>query len=127
MTKGLPYGIFMKHEFQKMVEFGQLDRLKEKWKIRKPDCKAMVNTGNSLSLEKSAKLFLIILGGSFLAFLLSILEKLFQLRDHSKAKKIIDPLPFKKFKMLLTELQDAPERIFIQENKETLHSILEEL
>ena len=127
MTKGLPYGIFMKHEFQKMVEFGQLDRLKEKWKIRKPDCKAMVNTGNSLSLEKSAKLFLIILGGSFLAFLLSILEKLFQLRDYSKAKKIIDPLSFKKFKILLTELHDAPERIFILENKEALHSILQEL
>ena len=126
MTKGLPYGIFMKHEFQKMVEFGQLDRLKEKWKIRKPDCKAMINTVNSLSLEKSAKLFLIILGGSFLAFLLSILEKLFQFKNHSKAKQI-DLLPFGRFKMLLTELQDAPERIFIQENKETLHSILEEL
>ena len=126
MTKGLPYGIFMKHEIQKMLEFGQLDRMKEKWKFRKPDCKAMIKTGNSLSLEKSATLFLIILSGSFLAFLLSILEKLFQLKNHPKAKQI-DLLPFRKFKMLLSELQDFPERIFIPENKEILHSILQEL
>ena len=85
---------------QKMLEFGQLDRLKEKWKFRKPDCKAMIKTGNSLSLEKSATLFLIILSGSFLALLLSILEKLFQLKTRSKVKRI-DPLPIRRLKILL--------------------------
>ena len=126
MTKGLPYGIFMKNEIQKMLEFGQMDKLKEKWKFRKPDCKPMIKTGKSLSLEKSATLFLIILCGSFLALLLSILEKLFQLKNRSKAKRI-DPLPIRRLKMLLRGIRDVPERFFIPENMKKMDAILQEL
>ena len=78
MTKGLPYGIFMKRTIQDIIANGELQRIKMKWKTKAQDCKS-TKGGKPLSLEKSISLFILIFLGSILALVLFILELIFKL------------------------------------------------
>ena len=80
MTKGLPYGIFMKRTIQDIIGNGELQRIKMKWKTKSLDCKSATSTGGKpLSFEKSISLFILIFVGTILALVLFILELIFKL------------------------------------------------
>ena len=67
-TKGLPYGLFMKHAMFDMTQRGQLHRIITKWeKLTQRDCKPLYRKGNPLSIEKLCSLFFIPCFGILLA------------------------------------------------------------
>ena len=74
ITKGLPYGIFMKHVIYDITEKGQLFQMNKHWKTMKPDCTPLINTGKPLSMEKLSTAFIIILSGIALALVSLLLE-----------------------------------------------------
>ena len=74
ITKGLPYGIFMKHVIYDITEKGHLFQMKKHWKTMKPDCTPLINTGKPLSMEKLSTAFIIILSGIALALVSLLLE-----------------------------------------------------
>ena len=77
ITKGLPYGIFMKQIISEIMENGQLDKLIKKWTLPKPDCRPIQKEGKPLSLEKMISLFIISMIGIFIAIITMITEKIF--------------------------------------------------
>ena len=77
ITKGLPYGIFMKQIIFEMKQNGQLNRLIKKWTVPKPDCRPLHKEGKPLSLEKMISLFIISMIGIFIAIIILIIEKIF--------------------------------------------------
>ena len=77
ITKGLPFGIFMKQIIFEMTLNGQMNRLIKKWKMPKPDCKPIHREGEPLSLEKMISLFIISMMGIFIAITIIIIEKIF--------------------------------------------------
>ena len=64
LTKGLPYFEFMRHVIYDITVRGQLDQMKSKWKIKKPNCAPLKNTGKPLSLKKLSSIFIFIQCGS---------------------------------------------------------------
>ena len=74
ITKGLPYGIFMKHVIYDITEKGHLFQMKKHWKTMKPDCTPLINTGKPLSMEKLSTAFIITLSGIALALVSLLLE-----------------------------------------------------
>ena len=76
ITKGLPYGIFMKQIIFEITENGQLNILLKKWTVPKPDCRPINNEGKPLSLEKMISLFIISMMGIFIAIIIIIIEKI---------------------------------------------------
>ena len=105
-TKGLPYGLFMKHVIFDMTQKGQLHRINTKWdKLTQRDCKPLVRKGNPLSIEKLSSLFFIPLFGFLLAILSLLLEyvlSFFQKKDIVPENELI----FDRAKTLLTEIRD---------------------
>ena len=77
ITKGMPYGIFMKQIIIDMTVNGQLNRLIRKWTLPKPDCRPIYEEGTALSLEKMISLFIISMIGIFIAIITMITEKIF--------------------------------------------------
>ena len=76
MTKGLPYGIFMKHVIFQMRETGQLNKLQKKWSVPEPNCSPLHKEGKPLSLEKMISLFILSIIGIFIGLIIFIIEKL---------------------------------------------------
>ena len=74
ITKGLPYGIFMKQVIFEMNENGQLNKLLRKWTIPKPDCGPIHKEGIPISLEKIISLIIISMIGILLAIIIIIIE-----------------------------------------------------
>ena len=105
-TKGLPYGLFMKHVIFDMTQKGQLHRINTKWdKLTQRDCKPLVRKGNPLSIEKLSSLFFIPSFGFLLAILSLLLEyvlSFFQKKDIVPENELI----LDKAKMVLTEIRD---------------------
>ena len=77
ITKGLPYGIFMKHIIFEIMENGQLNKLLKKWAVPKPDCRPLHKEGKPLSLEKMISLFIISMIGMFVGIIIIIIENIF--------------------------------------------------
>ena len=82
ITKGLPYGIFMKQIIFEITENGQLNKLLKKWTMPKPNCKPIHKEGKPLSLEKMISLFIISMIGIFIAIIILIIEKIFHAYKH---------------------------------------------
>ena len=85
ITKGLPYGIFMKQIIFEIAEYGQLNKLLKKWAIPKPDCGPIHKEGTPISVEKIISLLIISMIGIFIAINILIIEKIFHAyksRDH---------------------------------------------
>ena len=105
-TKGLPYGLFMKHVILDMTQKGQLHRINTKWdKLTQRDCKPLVQKGKPLSIEKLSSLFFIPLFGFLLTILSLLLEyvlSFFQKKDIVPENELI----LDKAKIVLTEIRD---------------------
>ena len=82
ITKGLPYGIFMKQIIFEITENGQLNKLLKKWTVPSPDCRPIHKEGKPLSLEKMISLFIISMIGIFIAIIILIIEKKFHAYKH---------------------------------------------
>ena len=96
ITKGLPYGIFMKHIIVEMTENGQMNKIVKKWTMPKADCNPIQEEGSSLSLEKLISLFIISMIGIFFAIILLIIEKIFHAykpRNHVSVKNQRSKIP----------------------------------
>ena len=76
ITKGLPYGLFMKQIIIEIIDDGQLDKLQNKWKALPPICDSSQN-GKSLGWEKLISIFIITLIGIFNAIMILFIEKIF--------------------------------------------------
>ena len=76
ITKGLPYGIFMKQVIFEMKENGQLNKLLSKWAIPKLDCGPIQNEGIPISLKKIISLLIISMIGILLAIIIIIIENI---------------------------------------------------
>ena len=79
LTKGLPYGTFMKHVIYDITEKGQLYQMKKKWENEKPDCIPLKNTGRPLTMQKMSMAFVLIISGIVLALLSLLFEITFSL------------------------------------------------
>ena len=96
ITKGLPYGIFMKQIIFEIIENGQLNKLLKKWTMPKPNCKPIHKEGKPLSLEKMISLFIISMIGIFIAINILIIEKIFHAykpRNHVSVKNQRSKIP----------------------------------
>ena len=91
ITKGLPYGIFMKQVIFEMKENGQLNKLLTKWAIPKPDCGPIHKEGIPISLEKIISLLIISMIGIIFAIIIIIIENiiycLYKPRKHVSIKE----------------------------------------
>ena len=122
MTKGLPYGIFMKRTIQDIIGNGELQRIKMKWKTKSLDCKSATSTGGKpLSFEKSISLFILIFVGTILALVLFILEIIFK---NYKSNNFMKPaeieereIPIKKLMLHLEELQNVHHQKYISNSR----------
>ena len=76
MTKGLPYGIFMRHIIFQMTETGQLNKLLKQWSVPEHNCSPLHKEGKSLGLEKMISLFIISVIGISIGFIILIIEKI---------------------------------------------------
>ena len=122
MTKGLPYGIFMKRTIQDIIGNGELQRIKMKWKTKSLDCKSATSTGGKpLSFEKSISLFILIFVGTILALVLFILEIIFK---NYKSNNFMKPaeikereIPIKKLMLHLEELQNVHRQKYISNSR----------
>ena len=86
-TKGLPYGIFMKHLIHDLIEKGQLHKIKKKWEIGTLDCSPLRNTGKPLSIKKMYTAFIFIMSGIVLALLSLFIEVTFNLYVPKSSQK----------------------------------------
>ena len=96
ITKGLPYGNFMKHIIFQMTENGQMNKILMKWTLPKPDCNPIQDEGSPLSLRKLISLFIISMIGIFIATILLIIEKIFHAykpRNHVSVKNQRSKIP----------------------------------
>ena len=105
-TKGLPYGVFMKHVILDMTQKGQLHRINTKWgKLTQRNCKPLLQKGNPLNIEKLSSLFFIPLFGFLLANLSLLLEYIlnfFQKKDIVPENELV----LDRAKTVLTEIRD---------------------
>ena len=76
ITKGLPYGLFMKQTIFEIIEDGQLNQLHSEWKAPPPNCDSSQN-GKALGLEKLISTFIVTLIGICNAILILFIEKIF--------------------------------------------------
>ena len=117
MTKGLPYGIFMKRTIQDIIGNGELHRIKMKWKTKTLDCKSASKGGKPLSFEKSISLFMLIFLGTILALILFIFEIIFKKYLPTKFIKSTEMeehgIPIKKLMLHLAELQNIHHKKYI--------------
>ena len=76
ITKGLPYGIFMKHVIFQMKEAGQLNELQKKWSVQEPNCSPLDKEGKPLGLEKMISLFILSMIGICTGLIILFIEKI---------------------------------------------------
>ena len=105
-TKGLPYGLFMKHVILDMTQRGQLHRINTRWdKLTQRNCKPLLQKGNPLNIEKLSSLFFIPLFGFLLANLSLLWEYIlifFQKKDIVPENELV----LDRAKTVLTEIRD---------------------
>lgn len=73
-----------------MIENGQMEKIFVKWGIAKPDCVPLLSSGTPLGMKKLISLFLIILFGILLAFMIMILENFYQKNYDGKKDQTVD-------------------------------------
>ena len=129
ITKGLPFGIFMKQIIFEMTQNGQMNRLIKKWKMPKPDCKPIHREGEPLSLEKMISLFMISMIGFSIAIVINIIENVFHAfkpRKHLQVPiKEINSMKLQKIFMKFQENLNADE--FFHESPITMRILLKEI
>ena len=121
ITKGLPYGIFMKHVIFEIKENGQLNKLLKKWMVPKPDCRPIYKQGKPLSLEKMISLFIISIIGIFIAIVTIIIENIFHAYKPKKHVSIKEANNMK-LQRLFMKLQNNDE--FFNESPITMRTLV---
>ena len=107
LTKGLPYFEFMRHVIYDITVRGQLDQMKSKWKIKKPNCAPLKNTGKPLSLKKLSSVFIFIQCGFFLAVISFIFENIFHfILPNTSIKCYKQQMAMVKLKIYIEELKE---------------------
>ena len=121
ITKGLPYGIFMKHIIFEIMENGQLNKLLKKWAVPKPDCRPLHKEGKPLSLEKMISLFIISIIGIFIGFIILIIEKIIHAYKPIQQNSIKESNKMKLQKLFL-KLQKTlnDDEVFLESTMKTL-------
>ena len=76
-TQGLPYEIFMRQLVFEMTERGQLNQVLKKWEDTKPDCGAILRSGNPLSWQKLITVFVIVKMGIIISLATLFIEKMY--------------------------------------------------
>lgn len=128
ITKGSPYGIFMKHIIFEITENGQLNRLLTKWKVPKPDCKPIYKEGKPLGLEKMISLFIISIIGIFIAIITIIIENVFHAYKPRKQHVSIKEVNNMKLQRLFMKLQDNLNNdVFLHESPITMRTLIKEI
>ena len=124
ITKGLPYGIFMKQIIFEITENGQLNKLLKKWTMPKPNCKPIHKEGKPLSLEKMISLFIISMMGIFIAIITIIIENIFHAYKPKKHVSIKEANNMK-LQRLFMKLQNNDE--FFNESPITMRTLVKEI
>ena len=128
ITKGLPYGYFMKQIIFEIIEDGRLDQLQNKWKALPPNCDTSQN-GKSLGLEKLISTFIITLIGIINAIIILFVEKIFYACAERKSHVSIEKANEKKlevfFKKFLSNLKK--DEIFLKSPNITMNSLIMEM
>ena len=106
ITKGLPYGIFMKKIISDITEQGQLHQLIRKYEVINPNCSPLHKEGKSLGLEKLISVFIIVLIGVSSALIILIFEKKFLTKQTGIHVSTKDANKMK-LEKLLKNLQDT--------------------
>ena len=76
MTKGLPYGIFMKQIIYEITERGQLHKLQKKWEVPSPQCHSVQRKGKPLSFPKLMSAFMISFLGISISLIVLLIENI---------------------------------------------------
>ena len=124
ITKGLPYGIFMKKIIFQMRENGQLNQLLKKWSVSEPNCNPLHKEGKPLSLEKMISLFIISMIGIIIAIIINTIENIFHAykpRKHISVKEANNL----KLQRLFMKLQNNDE--FFNESPITMRTLVKEI
>ena len=129
ITKGLPYGHFMKQIIFEIIEDGRLDQLQNKWKALPPNCDTSQN-GKSLGLEKLISTFIITLIGIFNAIIILFVEKIFyaccaECKSHVSITKANEKKLEAFFKKFLSNLKK--DEIFLKSPNITMNSLIMEM
>ena len=128
ITKGLPYGIFMKQIIFEITENGQLNKLLKKWTMPKPNCKPIHKEGKPLSLEKMISLFIISMIGIFIALIILIIEKIFHSCNPKRPASIEEEENKMKLQRFFMKLQETlslnDDEVFL---KSTMSILIEEI
>ena len=121
ITKGLPYGIFMKKIIFQMRENGQLNQLLKKWSVSEPNCNPLHKEGKPLSLEKMISLFIISIIGIFIGFIILIIEKIIHAYKPIQQNSIKESNKMKLQKLFL-KLQKTlnDDEVFLESTMKTL-------
>ena len=121
ITKGLPYGIFMKKIIFQMRENGQLNQLLKKWSVSEPNCSPLHKEGKPLSLEKMISLFIISIIGIFIGFIILIIEKIIHAYKPIQQNSIKESNKMKLQKLFL-KLQKTlnDDEVFLESTMKTL-------
>ena len=129
ITKGLPYGYFMKQIIFEIIEDGRLDQLQNKWKALPPNCDTSQN-GKSLGLEKLISTFIITLIGIINAIIILFVEKIFyaccaERKSHVSIEKANEKKLEVFFKKFLSNLKK--DEIFLKSPNITMNSLIMEM
>ena len=129
ITKGLPYGLFMKQIIFEIIEDGRLDQLQNKWKALPPNCDTSQN-GKSLGLEKLISTFIITLIGIINAIIILFVEKIFyaccaERKTHVSITKANEKKLEAFFKKFLSNLKK--DEIFLKSPNITMNSLIMEM
>ena len=129
ITKGLPYGIFMKQIISEIMENGQLDKLIKKWTLPKPDCRPIQKEGKPLSLEKMISLFIISIVGIFIAIIINIIENICHAyKPRKQHVSIFKEVNNMKLQRLFMKVQDnLNDDEFVHESPITMRTLLKEI
>ena len=128
ITKGLPYGIFMKQIIFEITENGQLNRLVQKWTVPKPDCRPLHKEGKPLSLEKMISLFIISMIGILIAIIIIIIENVFHVYKPRKSVCIKEANKMKLQRFFMKLQNNLNDEVFFHESPiTTMRTLLKEI
>ena len=127
ITKGLPYGIFMKQIISEIMENGQLDKLIKKWTLPKPDCRPIQKEGKPLSLEKMISLFIISIIGIFIAIIIIIIENVFHAYKPMKRASIKESNNMKLQRLFMKLQNNLNDEDFSHEKPITMEKLIKEI
>ena len=128
ITKGLPYGIFMKQIIFEITENGQLNKLLKKWTVPKPDCSPIHKDGKPLSLEKMISLFIFPIIGILIAIIIIIIENMFHLYKPRKRVCIKEANKMKLQRFFMKLQNNLNDEVFFHESPiTTMRTLLKEI